>query len=247
MPGVVAHCHHHPIQEFAMPFETATRIQVLVMYAEPLMACGLAATLRSCDDFDVQQSDADGRAAGHTQRYDVVVCDYDTGLGLAAVGRGHPAPRPWGDARTLVMTAQDREQAVRLALERGVHGYMLLGSGIDEFVQGVRTLASGRRFLSLAVAQCMADSLTHEALTARESEVLGLLACGQCNKEIARDLAIAVGTVKAHVKAIMGKLEASSRTQAVSVATQRGLVEIPALAAMPQRAAPAAAPRLMMA
>lgn len=50
------------------------------------------------------------------------------------------------------------------------------------------------------------------------------MACGQCNKSIARDLRIAVGTVKAHVKAIMSKLEASSRTQAVSVAVQRGLV-----------------------
>jgi DNA-binding NarL/FixJ family response regulator len=72
----------------------------------------------------------------------------------------------------------------------------------------------------------MADSLTREALTAREAEVLDLLACGQCNKSIARQLDIAVGTVKAHVKAIMAKLDASSRTQAVSVAAQRGLVSL---------------------
>jgi DNA-binding NarL/FixJ family response regulator len=219
-----------------MPFDATPRVQVLVMYAEPLVGYGLAAALRSCEQLEVQLSGAEA-ADGHAARYDVVVCDYDTGLSLAGAGRGHALPRAWSEAKLLVMTAQDREQAIRQAMERGVHGYMLLGCGIEEFVQGVKTLATGRRFLSMAVAQRMADSLTREALTAREAEVLGLLACGQCNKTIARELAIAVGTVKAHVKAIMGKLEASSRTQAVSVAAQRGLVEIPALAQVPQRAA----------
>jgi DNA-binding NarL/FixJ family response regulator len=222
-----------------MPFETTSRVQVLVMYAEPLVGYGLAAALRSCDQLEVQLSGTES-ADGHAARYDVVVCDYDTALSLAGAGRGHAQPQAWSDAKLLVMTAQDREQAIRQAMERGVHGYMLLGCGIDEFVQGVKTLATGRRFLSMAVAQRMADSLTREALTAREAEVLGLLACGQCNKSIARELAIAVGTVKAHVKAIMGKLDASSRTQAVSVAAQRGLVEIPALAQGAQR--PAARP-----
>jgi DNA-binding NarL/FixJ family response regulator len=115
---------------------------------------------------------------------------------------------------------------VRGALEQGVHGYLPLDRGIDEFVHGVRTVARGSRYLAPSTAQCMADSLTREALTAREAEVLDLLACGECNKSIARQLDIAVGTVKAHVKAIMGKLDASSRTQAVSVAAQRGLVSM---------------------
>lgn len=196
--------------------------RVLVLHAEAIVGFGLAAALGLQAGFKVQvgaQPDSIDMSG-----FDVVVCDYDTGLGLARVAR-HQNPQR-SSARLLVMTAQDREQAVRQALEGGVHGYMLQGCPVDEFVTGVRTLARGQRFLSLAVAQRMADSMTREALTSREAEVLDLLACGQCNKSIARELQIAVGTVKAHVKAIMSKLEASSRTQAVSVAAQRGLVAL---------------------
>lgn len=200
----------------------ATRVRILVAHTNPLIAVGLAAALRRSDDFDVavEGIDTDGDAAGSP---DVIVADCDTGTRRAAALRdaqGGAAPR------VLVMCGQLREHEVRRALEQGVHGYLPLDSAIDEFVQGVRTVARGSRYLALSTAQCMANSLTREALTAREAEVLGLLACGQCNKSIARQLDIAVGTVKAHVKAIMAKLDASSRTQAVSVAAQRGLVSL---------------------
>jgi DNA-binding NarL/FixJ family response regulator len=197
--------------------------RVLVLHAEAIVGFGLAAALQAQSGFEVEVGAPPDKS--HEQGgFDVVICDYETGLGLARAARQQNLPR--SAARLLLMTAQDREQAVRLALECGVHGYMLQGCPVDEFVAGVRTLARGQRFLSLAVAQRMADSITREALTGRESEVLDLLACGHCNKSIARDLHIALGTVKAHVKAIMGKLEASSRTQAVSVAVQRGLVAL---------------------
>ena len=90
-------------------------------------------------------------------------------------------------------------------------------------------LGRGLRYLGLEVSQRMADSLTRETLTARESEVLRLLAAGLCNKSIASRLLIGVGTVKAHVRGIMGKLGASSRTQVVTIAAQRGLVDEPPL------------------
>jgi DNA-binding NarL/FixJ family response regulator len=197
--------------------------RVLVLHTEAIVGFGLAAALQAQTGIEVQVGAPPD--TGHAQGgFNVIVCDYDTGLGLARTAKQQNQQR--SAARLLLMTAQDREQAVRLALECGVHGYMLQGCPVEEFVTGVRTLARGQRFLSLAVAQRMADSMTREALTGRESEVLDLLACGQCNKSIARDLRIAVGTVKAHVKAIMSKLEASSRTQAVSVAVQRGLVAL---------------------
>jgi DNA-binding NarL/FixJ family response regulator len=211
------------------PDDSNTR--VLVLHAEAIVGFGLAAALQSRSGFDVQV----GQAADVQDGFQVIVCDYGTGLQLARAAQRPGAPR--SATRLLVMTSQDREQAVRLALEAGVHGYMLQGGPVDELVTGVRMLAAGQRFLSLAVAQRMADSMTREALTGRESQVLDLLACGRCNKSIARELQIAVGTVKAHVKAIMAKLEASSRTQAVSVAAQRGLVALQS----PEGSAPAPA------
>lgn len=195
-------------------------LDILVMHAEPLIAVGLAAALRQQPGFEVHLHGVDDV---DDMDFDVVVVDYLDGLQLAAInGRRSSALK---GAKVLVMTTHDREHEVRLALEAGVHGYLLSGCSIQELVAGVRALGTGARYLCLAVAQRMAESLTREALTPREAEVLRLLVRGQCNKSIACQLKIAVGTVKAHVKAIMGKLDASSRTEAASVATQRGLID----------------------
>ena len=203
-----------------MTFSDHNPITVLVMHTEPLIAVGLAAALRQFPGFSVQVQGGDSPPA---EAIDVVVADYQDGVQLASA----PAMRAQSlkAARVLIMTTHDREHEVRLALEAGVHGYLLLGCPIQELIAGVCALGRGSRYLCLAVAQRMAESLTREALTPREADVLRLLVHGQCNKSIARQLDIAVGTVKAHVKAIMGKLDASSRTQAASVAAQRGLID----------------------
>jgi DNA-binding NarL/FixJ family response regulator len=205
------------------------RLDILVMHAEPLVAVGLAAALRQQVGFGVHVDGVDDIGIG----IDVVITDYQSGLKLARSGLNRPAPLK--GARVLVMTTNDREHDVRLALEAGVHGYLLLGCAIDELAASVRTLGAGSRYLCMAVAQRMADSLTRESLTAREAEVLHLLVRGHCNKMIGRQLEIAVGTVKAHVKAIMGKLGASSRTQAASIAAQRGLGDGPMPGVAPTR------------
>jgi DNA-binding NarL/FixJ family response regulator len=206
-----------------MNSSTQNTISVLVMHAEPLLAVGLAAALRQFPGFSVQVHGDDGLPA---DAIDVIVADYQDGVHLASAQ--DMRANGLKSARVLVMTSHDREHEVRLALEAGVHGYLLLGCPIQELIAGVSALGRGSRYLCLAVAQRMAESLTREALTPREADVLRLLVRGQCNKAIAKQLDIAVGTVKAHVKAIMGKLDASSRTQAASVAAQRGLIDEPA-------------------
>jgi two-component system NarL family response regulator len=80
------------------------------------------------------------------------------------------------------------------------------------------------RYLSAELSRCVADSFTRIGLTSRETDVLQLLAQGQCNKSIARELGIGVGTVKTHVKGLFDKLGATARTHAVVLATRRGLV-----------------------
>lgn len=193
---------------------------VLVMHAEPLIAVGLAAALRQVSGFAVR---VPGDYRQPDEPVDVIVADYQDGVHLATTpGARAPGLRA---ARVLVMTTHDREHEVRLALEAGVHGYLLLGCPIQELIAGVSALGRGSRYLCLAVAQRMAESLARESLTPREADVLRLLVRGHCNKSIAKQLGIAVGTVKAHVKAIMGKLNASSRTEAARVAAQRGLID----------------------
>lgn len=192
------------------------RLCVSVMHEDPVVDAGLRALLRGQIDIDLLEP----ATAGTATVVDVLVTDYRSALGLLARDRGEQGPAP----RILIVTQLEREWQVRCALDAGAHGYLLMGCGSGEVMEGVRALGRGSRYLCQAAMHCLADSLTREALTGRETDVLQLLAQGLCNKSIGRRLGIAVGTVKAHVKGILDKLDASTRTQAVIVAAQRGLI-----------------------
>ena len=150
----------------------------------------------------------------------VLVADYDTGLALARQPEHAGLRRP----SVLIVTQLDKEWEVRLAMDAGVHGYVLQSCSQDELLKAVAALAQGQRYLSESVTRSVADSLSRENLTGRETDVLQLLAEGCCNKSIARRLGIGVGTVKTHVKGVMHKLDATARTHAVVVAARRGLI-----------------------
>lgn len=209
------------------------RSNVLVMHADPLLSAGLVAALRQHPLFEVFVHGVDN-LGGDGPPMDVVITDYGDALRLANPASG--AARGFlGEARILALTPNDREADIRRAIEAGVHGYMLVGSPLAELIDGVAAVANGMRYMNMSVARRMADSLTRAALTSREIEVLHLVAHGQPNKAIARQLRIELGTVKSHMSAIMAKLGASSRTHAARIAVARGLVE--------ERVASAPAPR----
>jgi len=198
-----------------------TRIAVAVAHKDALVSAGLQATLALQRDFTVSILGADALQARATA--DVVVADYETALGLCTPGASPPAgraPMP----RVMVVSHRDRESEIRNALDIGVYGYLLLGCGIDEMVSGVRALHRGQRHLDRAAAQRIAESLNRQSLTSREDDVLRLIAVGHVNKTIASELGITVGTVKAHVKAILAKFGARTRTEAAAIAQRRGLV-----------------------
>jgi DNA-binding NarL/FixJ family response regulator len=203
-----------------MELNTGRVIRVAVMHSEPLVSLGLVAALKQQADMDVQLPDA-GATPDDAR---VIVTDYERALQLSKQdGDG----RSSSSARLLIVSSEGREQEVRIAIEKGIHGYILQGCHVSELANGVRTLAGGAKYLCTAVAQRIAESLTRDALTVRETDVLHLVARGQCNKVIARHLDIAVGTVKTHLRAIMDKLDATSRTEAASIAAERGLLAHP--------------------
>lgn len=111
-----------------------------------------------------------------------------------------------------------------MALNAGLNGFLLGHCRLAELQDCVRTVAAGGRYLSEAALRCMADGFFHDRWTPKELIVLGCLAEGLSNKAIARRLGLSIGTIKCHVAAILGKLKAHSRTQAVQLATARGLV-----------------------
>jgi DNA-binding NarL/FixJ family response regulator len=198
-------------------------VRVLIAHEDPVVAAGLVATLARCAEFQICTGGARERGPVLApQLLDIVVTDYRRGCGLALARRQRAS---LGRVpKVVIVTPRDREWEVRSAVEAGVHGYLLMRCELDELIHAVRAVAHGSRYVCGSVAQRIAHSLSYERLTSRESEVLELIADGCCNKTIAARLAISVGTVKAHVKAILEKLNAASRTHAAAVAAQRGLL-----------------------
>jgi DNA-binding NarL/FixJ family response regulator len=191
-------------------YTPAPAICAQVAHANPLIRAGLATFLAACIDITV--------AATPDERHDIVVTDYQDGM-----RRVLEAP-PGRAGRVLIVTEQDREWRVRTAIASGVHGYVLQHCSQSELEVAVRSVGRGLRYLTPALDRCLAEGMARVNLTGRESDVLRLLARGFCNKLIARELGIGVGTVKTHVKGLFDKLGASARTQAVILATERGLI-----------------------
>lgn len=193
----------------------STAIKVQVRCNDPLLCTGLKASLKDQPDLSYLPDDQDSA--------DVIVADYDQGLQFIAgtqakglVARNSP--------KVLIVTSRASEWEIRTALELGARGYLIQGCELSELISGVRAVHHGLRHLCGPAARRLADSIAHATLTCRELEVLRLVAEGLGNKSIARELAIAVGTVKSHLKTIFDKLGAKSRTELASVAKHRGLL-----------------------
>lgn len=200
-----------------------TAIAVVVSHPEPLIAAGLVTALEGHPGIEVARASVEQE---HDLIYaaDILVTDYRSALAVRAATNVADGGWIFRQAKLLIVTDLDREHDIRLALEQEVEGYLLQGCALDELVRCVRTVAQGDRYVTQSVAQSMAESLTRQSLTARETDVLRLLAVGQCNKTIARELEISSSTVKSHVQAILRKLSAASRIEAVSLADRRGLL-----------------------
>lgn len=187
------------------------RIRVLITHGDPLISAGLAATLSRLRDFETATGGVRQPAA------DVVIADYESGLQV--IGSGGVLGR-----RVMILTHSDSEAKICHALEQGARGYLLLGCSLQELVDGLRSVYMGGIALGPLVASRIADRMKQQALTPREGDILRYMMLGMSNKAIASKLTLAVGTVKTHVKSVLEKLNASSRTQAVSIAQRRGIL-----------------------
>lgn len=205
-----------------------TRIRILVADDHFIVRSGLAAVIDCEPDMTVVAQAADGAQAVELygrHRPHVALLDLRMpGLGgneaIERIRSLHP------DARILVLTAYSGDEDIHRALEAGAMGYVLKSSTGDGLIPAIRAVAAGQRWVPRDVASRLAVRKTYEPLTARELEVLRLIARGRANKEIARELAISENTVKDHLKSILGKLHVSARTEAVTAAAQRGIIEL---------------------
>ncbi len=187
---------------------------------------GLTAILGLQKDFRVVGQAADGEEAialYHRYKPDVLLVDLRMPKknGFEVVTElSQLEPKP----RIVVISTFDGDEHIRRSLTAGAKAYLLKDAPRQEIWDTVRRAHSGESTLSGAVAAKIAQSFSRPQLSDREKEVLHLLAQGRSNKEIGTGLSICEGTVKNHVKSILMKLDAMGRTEAIAIATRRGLI-----------------------
>ena len=130
------------------------------------------------------------------------------------------------NARIIVLSSHEGDVDIQRALEAGAQGYVAKGIVRGELLETIRSVHTGKRRLPAAVAQKLAEHMADEPISARELEVLSLMAAGKRNKEIAGELSIAEDTVKMHVRNILSKLQVNDRTEAVTSALRRGIIHL---------------------
>jgi DNA-binding NarL/FixJ family response regulator len=210
-------------------------IRILVADDHPVVRDGLVAILDTQPDFVVAGQASTGTDVIRQATLldpDVVLLDLEMPDmdGVQAL-RQLRAIRP--ETQVIIFTAFDTDELIVGAVQAGAQGYLLKGAPRDEIFQAIRVVAAGGSLLQPVVASKLMqhiskadEQLAAEPLTDREMQVLDLLTQGKSNKEIAAALSISERTAKFHVSSIMGKLSAGNRTEAVTIAAQRGLVKL---------------------
>ena len=211
----------------AAPSGSSTvQARVLVVDDHSLLRTGVANIINQETDLEVVAEAANGRDAIDAfliHRPDVVLMDLRMPEmeGVEAIRRIREIDP---QARVVVLTTYDADEDIARALQAGAKAYILKDIAADALVACVRDVLAGKTYLAPAAAAKLAEHVTQVQLTPRELAALRLLANGHSNKEIATALEISERTVKSHLAHLFEKLQVTSRTEAVRVATRRGLV-----------------------
>jgi DNA-binding NarL/FixJ family response regulator len=204
-------------------------IRLLIVDDHPVVRAGLVGMLSDEPGFEVVGEASDGDQAARVAAAtlpDVVLMD----LRMPGVGGVEATAQitAAGDAKVLILTTYESDDQILAAIEAGASGYLLKAAPQAEIIAGIRSVAAGQTALSPHVAARLVERMRTPApetvLTARESEVLQLVAGGNSNKQIAVALGIGESTVKTHLLKVFEKLGVADRTRAVTLAMERGLL-----------------------
>ncbi len=204
------------------------RIRILAVDDHPLIRSGLRAVIASEPDMEMVGEAANGEEAidlYREERPDIVLMDLRMPVmdGLAATVA---ILREFPDAKIVALTTYEGDEDIHRALSAGARGYLLKDMMRSQLLQVIRTVQKGQRAIPAAIAARLAEYTPRIELTPRELEVLQLMAKGFSNPEIASTLGRTESTMKVHVSNILQKLQATDRTEAVTVAIQRGILHL---------------------
>jgi DNA-binding NarL/FixJ family response regulator len=204
------------------------RIRVLFADDHPIMRAGLAATIGTQPDMAVIAEAEDGRQAVELHRRhhpDVTIMD----LRMPAMNGVEATRAIRGEspgARIIVLTTYDGDEDIHRALEAGASSYLMKHTVRKDLVRAIRVVHEGKHFIPAEVASRLAERDDSPALSPREMDVLRLIARGLSNREIGEVLSVSPITVRTYVTNILRKLSVSGRTEAVTLALQRGILHL---------------------
>jgi two-component system NarL family response regulator len=206
----------------------ASPLKVMLVDDHYLVRMGLTSVINLEPDMTVCAEASTGEQAismYRSLRPDVLLMDLRL-PGMSGVEATQRIRVDFPEARIIVLSTYISDEDIYAALQAGAMAYLVKSVGRDELAQAIRKAVAGRRHIPSDVAARLADRMSRTNLSTRELDVLRLLVGGKRNREIAFSLDITEGTVKLHVSSILGKLGATDRTEAVTVALQRGIVQL---------------------
>jgi len=204
------------------------KIRVLIADDHVTVREGLAAMIGRQPDMRVIGEASNGRDAANLWSElhpDVALLDLRMPM-LDGVGTIDEIRRHDAAARVVVLTTFDTDNEISRAIKAGAKGYLLKDAQREELMECIRKVYAGETCIPPSLVAKLAAGMSNEALTGRELDVLNLLARGKSNKEIGANLYISETTVKSHLRSIFSKLNVLSRTEAITAASRRGLVQI---------------------
>lgn len=203
-------------------------IRILTVDDHPLLREGIAALVNGEADMKVVAEASTGEEAiEQFRKYRPEVTLMDIQMpGLNGIEAIREIQDEFANARIIVLTTYTGDvQAIR-ALRAGARAYILKGHVHRELLATIRAVHAGQKRIPAEIAAELAEHATDEELTAREIDILRLIADGNGNKQVADQLSIGEATVKSHMTNILAKLHANDRTHAVAIALRRGIIEL---------------------
>ena len=206
----------------------STTCRVLIADDHPIVRMGLAAVLSLNDDLTIVAEAEDGAQAVEKYRAenpDIVLMDVRM-PGMGGLDALRALRATWPGARVLMLTTSELDEDIQRAIEAGACGYLQKSVTRDELVQAIRHVHAGGRYIPQAMERRLAQLAKRKHPSHREIEVLDGMRRGLSNRDIALALSISEHTVKAHVKAILQKLESADRAEAVARGFEQGLLRV---------------------